>query len=616
MPVHTSRLENRVEMLEVYKKLTEVLNDRDRQLAFYVLLLTLVVAIVEVMGVASIMPFMAVLTNPGVIHTNPLLSFLYENLLFETSESFLFFLGVGVFIFLVGSSFLKALVVWAHIYFANTRNYYISSRVVTAYLKQPYSWFVQRNSSSLAASVLEEVSRVVNGCLYPLMRLISNAIVAILILALLTYADPTLAFSAMILLSMCYGIIIKFAGKRLKRRGQELSQAQNDRLRAVTEAFGGIKDVKIGGYEAFFLNRYRVPAKQHAMAGVSAKLWAEVPSFAMQALIFGSMMLTILYLMQTRDDFNSAVPVLALYALGAYKLMPALQEIYKQFVDLKYHSSALDKIHRDIARMDASNTEFPNIKTIQPMGMHQDILLKDVRFSYNTDEKIALAIDELKINSKETVGFVGGSGAGKTTTADILLGLLFPQQGGVYVDDERITKENLIKWQRSVGYVPQQIYLSDASVAENIAFGVHKSEMDIQAVERAARTAHIHDFIVSELEEGYQTAVGERGVRLSGGQRQRLGIARALYHDPDVLILDEATSALDNVTEKVIMKAVEELGHKKTIIIIAHRLSTIQHSDNIIVFDSGHMVASGTYSELRKSSEHFKKLVDAQHQNE
>lgn len=598
-------------MIDIYKKLTCVLDRRDKRLALYVLLLTVVVAIIEVMGVASIMPFMAVLTNPSVIQTNPLLSFLYDFLDFNDTESFLFFLGVSVLIFLVGSTFLKAHVVWAHIHYANTRNYSLGSRVVSGYLQQPYSWFLSKNSSNLAAAVLEEVSRVVNGCLYPLMRLVSNVVVAALLLGVMTYADPKLAISAMLILSVSYGAIIKFAGKRLRQKGQEQSEAQKARLQAVNEAFGGVKDVKIGGYENFFIDKFRQPAKKHAMAAVSAKLWAEMPSFAMQALVFSSMMLTILYLMKTRDGFNNAVPVMALYALGIYKLMPAVQEIYKQFVEMRYHQPALDETVRNIQLMRSSEeVYFPEDHT-RPMGLQDCIEMKKVKYKYPESTGTALEVNYLRIDCNQTVGIVGGSGAGKTTTVDLLLGLLRPTSGCICVDGNEINEGNLRAWQKSLGYVPQSIYLTDNTVAANIAFGLPQNQVDMDAVIRAAKTAHIHDFIVNELPEGYQTGVGERGMRLSGGQRQRIGIARALYHDPDVLILDEATSALDNVTEKIIMDAVDELSNKKTIIIIAHRLSTIRNSDVIHMFDQGRMVASGSYDELLEKNEGFRHMVQA-----
>ena len=598
-------------MLQVYTKLARILDHRDKQLAVYVLLLALMVSIIEVLGVASIMPFMAVLTNPGVIQTNAILAYTFDVLEFDTTDNFVFFLGVSVFIFLVGSAFLRALVVWSQVYYANIRHLSISSRVVSGYLQQPYYWFLTKNSSNLAAAVLEEVSRVVNGCLYPFMRLITNGIVATLLLSLLVYADPLLALGSFLVLGFSYGIIILHAGEHLSTQGHIISASQTGRLKALNEAFGGIKDVKSGGYENYFIDKYRKHARRHALSSVSAKLWGEMPSFAMQALVFGGMMIMILYLMKTRDSFDNAIPVLSLFALGAYKLMPALQEIYKQIVEIKYNQPALDVIYKDIELLKPSSELFSKYSD-NALELNDQIELRDVKYSYPESEKIALDIRSLKIQKNSTVGFVGGSGAGKTTTVDLILGLLEASSGGLYVDDILIDQNNIRPWQMNLGYVSQQIYLSDDSIAANIAFGVPQVDIDYAAVTNAAKIAHLHEFITSELENGYHTEVGERGVRLSGGQRQRIGIARALYHNPDVLILDEATSALDYLTEKIIMDAVEELSHKKTIIIIAHRLSTIRNCDKLFLLNNGEVVATGSYDQLMSENADFKKMANAQ----
>ena len=599
-------------MIKVYSTLLEVLSKKERKQAFYVLILTVMVAFIEVLGVASIMPFMAVVANPEVIETNFILSFLFQKLGFGSTDAFVFFLGICVLVILVGSTLLKAFVVWAQVYFASLRNYSISSRVVAGYLQQPYSWFLMRNSSNLASSILEEVSRVVHGTLYPLMRLISNGLIAILLLTLLIYVDPLLAVSTLLVLGISYGLIFKFAGNRMANQGRILSESQRNRLKAVNEAFGGIKDVKITGLENTFIDKFRKPAKRLALTNVSAKLWAEMPSFAMQGLVFGGMMVIMLYLIKTRDGFNGAVPVLTLYALGAYKLMPALQEIYKQLVDIRYHQPALESIHNDMRFIGSIQTS-NNDDVSSLLAVRDAIELKDLAYSYPETDKVALEIDSLKIEKNNTIGFVGGSGAGKTTAVDLILGLLRPDKGGVYVDHQKIGRNNLRAWQRNIGYVPQLIFLSDDSVAANIAFGLPPDRIDFKAVEEAARVANLHDFIVNELPEGYDTIIGERGVRLSGGQRQRIGIARALYNNPGILILDEATSALDNITEKIIMEAVRKLGHKKTIIIVAHRLSTVRMSDKLFLFKNGRITASGSYEKLIESNPEFKEMAQVQH---
>lgn len=596
-------------MIKVYNALIGVLDSKERKQALYVLLLTIMVAFIEVLGVASIMPFMAVITNPDIIKNNQILSFLYGALGFNTTERFIFFLGVFVLIFLVGSTILKAFVVWAQVYFASMRNYSISSRIVTGYLRQPYSWFLVKNSSHIASSVLEEVSRVVHGSLYPFMRLISNGLITVLMLALLIYVDPILAIGSLIVLGVSYGMIFKFAGKRLAHQGVVLSESQRGRLKAVNEAFGGIKDVKVSGLEKYFIEKYNSPAKKLAIANVSAKLWSEMPSFVMQALVFGGMMVIMLYLVKSKDGFSGAAPILTLYALAAYKLMPALQEVYKQLVEIRYHQSALNAIYTDLSQLSTAEEDIPEMSVNSLIHISKVMELRDISFIYPESNKVALEIRRLKIEKNSTVGFVGGSGAGKTTAVDIILGLLLPEEGNIFIDDKKIIQRDMRSWQRNIGYVPQHIFLADDDITANIAFGLPHDKIDFSAVEKAARVANLHECIKNELPDGYNTVIGERGVRLSGGQRQRIGIARAVYHDPEVLILDEATSALDNITEKIIMEAVRKLGHKKTIIIVAHRLSTVRYSDKLFLFEKGKIIASGSYNELINSNSNFKKMA-------
>jgi len=311
--------------------------------------------------------------------------------------------------------------------------------------------------------------------------------------------------------------------------------------------------------------------------------------------------------MKTRGGLEDMIPVLAMYALGGYKLMPSLQEIYKQLAEIKGHKSALDAIQKDINLLNSLYSLSANAD--KKITVESCIELREIRFSYPETSKSVLDGISLKVARNSTVGFVGGSGSGKTTTVDIMLGLLNPAAGGLYVDDKRIVDETIHAWQRNLGYVPQQIFLTDDTIAANIAFGIPAEDIDQANIERAARAAHLHDFIINELPIGYNTMVGERGVRLSGGQRQRIGIARALYHDPDVLIFDEATSALDNITEKVVMDAVRELGHTKTIILIAHRLSTVESCDELFLFSNGKIIANGTYQELMQTNATFREMA-------
>ncbi|MAD94168.1 MAG: hypothetical protein CML33_01575 [Rhodobacteraceae bacterium] len=313
-------------------------------------------------------------------------------------------------------------------------------------------------------------------------------------------------------------------------------------------------------------------------------------------------MLATLYLMTKSGSFANALPVIALYAFAGYRLMPALQQIYQAVTQLSFAAPALDALLKEVRSLGLPS---PLNARIKPLPLTKQIQFRQVTYCYPNAQHPALKSMDLTIPARSTVGLVGATGSGKTTTVDVILGLLEPQEGFLTVDGEPITAKNRLQWQRTIGYVPQHIYLADDSVVANIAFGENGEDVDQQAVERAARIANLHEFVVNDLPQGYSTAVGERGVRLSGGQRQRIGIARALYHSPRVLVLDEATSALDSITEKTVMDRVTKLGQDITIILIAHRLSTVRQCDQIYLLDRGEVKASGTYDELTTTSRQF-----------
>jgi len=389
----------------------------------------------------------------------------------------------------------------------------------------------------------------------------------------------------------------------LKRLGQARIDANKERFTALSEAFGALKVVKVGGLEQAYINRFANPAEIFAKGQSAAKVIAQIPRYALEATAFGGMLLIILFLMKESGNFDSALPIIALYAFAGYRLMPALQQIYAAFTQLRFAGPALDALHKELSSLQTMNND-QNCH-LATMQLNQDIRLEQVCYRYPNGSQQALKGIDLIIPAHSTVGFVGETGSGKTTMVDVILGLLEIQEGTLKIDSQPITATNCRSWQRSIGYVPQDIYLVDGSVSANIAFGVNAKDIDQQAVERAAKVANLHEFVVNGLPQGYATTVGERGVLLSGGQRQRIGIARALYHNPQVLILDEATSALDNLTEQAVMEAVSNLSHDITILLIAHRLSTLRQCDQIYFLELGEVKANGTYEELIASNQKF-----------
>jgi ABC-type multidrug transport system fused ATPase/permease subunit len=593
-------------MLQTIKKIIYLLSKRERKSALVLVGLIVIMAALDVIGVASIMPFIATIANPEIIKTNAILAKTYAMFDFQSEKSFLMFLGIVVIISLVSSLAYKAFATYVQLRFTLLCEFTIGTRLVGGYLSQPYTWFLNRHSSDLGNVVLSEVNQVIGNAITPVMTLIAQGLLSATLLALLVWMDPKLALIVGAVLGLTYGIIYFIVRSLLSKVGRDRVKANLDRYKAVNEAFSGIKEVKVGGLEKTYTNLFARPAEIYAKSHASVQVIMQLPRFAVEAVAFGGMLLVVLYLMSGTGGFASGLPIVAVYSLAGYRLMPALQMVYASIVQLRSANASLDVLYNDLNSIPAvidentSSDVLPLIKCIQ---------LKEVNFFYPLAKKQALQNLNLEIPALKTIGMIGVSGSGKTTTVDLILGLLEPDSGIFEVDGVSINSFNRRNWQKGIGYVPQQIFLTDDSIAANIAFGQPVDNIDMNAVERAAKIANMHDFVVNELPQGYQTAVGERGVRLSGGQRQRIGIARALYNKPQLLILDEATSALDNLTEQAVMEAVNNLGGDITIIIIAHRLSTVRSCDKIYMMQHGQVIANGTYDELLKYNESFQAMA-------
>ena len=561
-------------MIQIFKKLILLLSVEERRKMYLLLLMILIMAFLDMIGVASILPFMAVLTNPDIIDTNLFLNGLYQSSSIfgvENNQQFLFVLGILVLLLLVISLSFKAITIYVQVRFVQMRQYSIGKRLVEGYLQQPYSWFLGRHSANLGKTILSEVEQVVGGGLLQFMNLIATGVVAFAIVTLLIIIDPKLAFLVGLTLCLAYGLIFNFTRKYLKRNGQERLENNELRFTAVSEAFSAAKEVKVGGMEQIYTRRFSHPAQIVAQNLASAASISQLPRFFLEAVAFGGILLLSLYMMGISGSLNSSLPIISLYVFAGYRLMPALQQIYASLSQLTVVGPSINELFNDFKNLKPS-------KLNQDQGIlsfNKTINLKNIHYNYPDAQRTALKNINININAKTTVGFVGTTGSGKTTTIDIILGLLEPQKGTLEVDGQIINEKNSRSWQRSIGYVPQHIFLSDDTVEANIAFGVEPEKINQKAIERASKIANLHNFVNDELPKKYKTKIGERGVRLSGGQRQRIGIARALYHDPKVLILDEATSALDTETEQEVMDAVNKLNKDITIILIAQRYRTL-----------------------------------------
>jgi ABC-type multidrug transport system fused ATPase/permease subunit len=596
--------------LSAQRKILDLLTSKEKRRGGLVFCVVTCMAVFEVAGVASVMPFLSVMGNPELVESNEFLAMLFAGLDFESRQRFLIFLGVSAFVIVLFSSIFRVFAHYVMNRFVEMRRHSVAERLLETYLRQPYVFFLGRHSGDLAKSILSEVDLLVQNVFRPGLQAAAYAVVAVAILLLLIAVDPWLAIGVASCIGGLYALIYLVVRGLLSRIGRERADANLQRFTTASEALGGIKAIKLLGREHAYLSRFRPASIRLSRHMANNATLGLAPKFLIEAVAIGGVLVLAVLLMVTTGGVGEILPILGLYAFAGYKLLPAFQNIYSGVAKLRFGGAAVDDIHRDLHQ----RVTLTQIDQHMPaaLSLNEEIRLEAVAFTYPAAREPALEGINVTVPAATTVGLVGGTGAGKTTLVDIVLGLLYPTEGRLTVDGVPVTDENVRAWQQALGYVPQEIFLSDASVAENIAFGVPASEVDYIAIERAARMAQVHNFIVNQLPNGYGTEVGERGVRLSGGQRQRIGIARALYNDPDVLVFDEATSALDNATERAVMKAVNDLHEQKTIILIAHRLSTVESCDRIYLLEDGQLVDSGTYSELLTHSRAFQAMVGSE----
>lgn len=596
-------------MRETFAKLMDLLDARERRRFRLLMLGTLLMGLANMVGVASVAPFLAVLARPELVQENAVLATLHAWSGLENPATFTLWLGAGATTAYFGGIATKAAVSYGLMRFAAMRNYSISTRLMERYLGQPYIWFLGRHTAELNRTVLAEVQQTVNGVLIPFLNLVSNGVLVVFLLLLLIAVHPTIALFLGGLTGGAYAVTFLAVRGPLARLGEEQVDLLRTRFRLAQEGLGGAKEIKTLGLEATLLHRFAAMSRRLAGIVTRAGLYSLLPRHLLEGVAFGGMMTVVLGLVWLEaGDLSKILPVAGIYALAGSRISPAMQQIYQLLGKLRVGRAMLDNLHRHWSEAPPASVEAPPAA----IPLRERLVLENVAFAYPNAEQGALRGLDLEIPARSSVGIVGGTGAGKTTTIDLILGLLEPSGGRLLIDGRPIeTDADRRAWRRSVGYVPQQIHLVAASVAENIAFGLPPERIDMAAVERAARSAQLHEFIVEELPDGYDTEIGERGVRFSGGQRQRVGLARALFQNPDVLVFDEATSALDNVTERAVMDAVASLGGRKTVIMVAHRLSTVRDCDEIVLLEHGRVAARGPWAELIESSPAFRRMVEA-----
>jgi len=576
--------------MQYLKKIYFLLSPSQRKEGVLLFFMILIMALVDVIGVASILPFIAVLSNPSLIESNSILNEVFKiSSIFgvQSKLDFFFTLGVFTFLLLISSLIFKAIATFLQVRFVQMSEYSISKNLFEGYLHQKYSWFISSNSSNLAKNILSEVSIICGRGINPFIELLANLIVSILLISLLIFINPEIALTVASSLSLIYIIIFYFVRNKIQLLGVKRSTNNQFRFKVISEAFGAIKEVKLRNLEKKLTNIFANYGKIFAQSQALSQIISQLPRYILEAISFGGILLILLFIMKDTGSFSNALPIISVYVFAGYRLIPSLQKIYNSFSSLTFVSSSLDKLFNEINDLNKyDNIEYSPIN----ISFKNFIKFKNIYYRYPNSLKTSLNNINLTIPINSKVGLVGTTGSGKTTLVDIILGLLEPHQGTMEVDGKVISKENLRSWQNLLGYVPQNIYLSDDNVLKNIAFGLSDNHIDQALVEKVAKIANIDEFIKNELPNKYYTKIGERGIRLSGGQRQRIGIARALYNSPKVLILDEATSALDNQTEKKVMDEINKISKNLTTIIIAHRLNTVEDCNIIFKLEKGQII--------------------------
>ncbi|WP_062810818.1 ABC transporter ATP-binding protein [Alcanivorax sp. NBRC 102028] len=583
-------------------------------------ILVMLMAFAELASVVAIGPFMALISDPSVLSESGFIAQVYILSGLSDPKLFMFWLGVGMLLVLAFSTVISVFALWRLSMYGAQVGAEIGNRLYSHYMHQNWLFHAGGSSSQLTNKIAQETNRLTDGVINPFMQLNSRIVLVCLMSIALVIYNPVVALVGVSLFGGSYLLLFRFIRSKVVKNGRVVTAAQKQRFKMMGEGFGGVKDVILLGRQEIFTQQFESASYQMAAARGKNRVMGQCPRYIMEMVAFGAIIFLVLYLLSSNDgDIGAVVPILSVYALAGVKLLPAFQQVYASFSQIRGSLAAFEEIKPDLVaslpetiNSDAHSENLvtiDKIKSLPDLSVRKSIRLKNVSFSYPGKGEPLLNELNLEMKANHVVGLVGASGSGKSTIIDLLLALLDPEYGEVLIDDKPINEANKRAWQNSVGFVPQSIFLSDSSIAENIAFGIPKNKIDFKKVNRAAEMAHL-DELIDQLPEGMDTKVGERGVQLSGGQRQRIGIARALYNDPDVLVLDEATSALDGITEKLIMDAIHDFSGKKTIIMIAHRLSTVKKCDTIFLLDRGKVVDSGTYAELDNRNEIFRKMAE------
>jgi len=571
---------------------------------WYLFIFMLITGVFEVFGLASIAPFLGIVADPDLVESNELINLAYSSMGFTGKNDFIIFIGLFFLVVIIITSTLNVFLNWKINSFVQYSTARLAQLLLNKYLCMPYTFFLNIHSSEISKNILNEVARAVELVIYPSLHALSKLVVTLFIVLLLFLVNPEIALTTFLVFSFFYLLIFKYLKKKIEIIGEAATAAISDRFKVISETIAGIKEIKLKRMEKQCCLLFKTPSENFAQYVITRHLFAEIPKALIEIVTFTLIILIIIYLMLAESDSGNRISIIALYGFAAYRLMPAVQLIFNNVTQIKFNFSSLKALSDRLVLMDG-NANY--VKNSVPLDFPNKVEIKELSYCYpGTKEKVLDKVS-LAFNPGMKVGLVGESGSGKSTLVDIILGLLELQSGEIILGNVKLSAENTSTWQEYLSYVPQNIFLFDGTVEQNIAFSLGQDSIDKERIQTVISQSVLNEFI-NDLPDKENTLVGERGVRISGGQKQRIGIARALYKKSNLLILDEATSAIDSINERKIIDTITTLPDKPAVIMIAHRISTVRNCDIIYVLKKGKIIASGSYDYLLSNCDYFKNL--------
>jgi len=577
----------------LYKRLWKHINPVRRGQFSLLLVLTFLSSFAEIVSLASVVPFIAIITQPEIIFDYPFIVNFVELFGIEKSADLVIPLSIAFLLASIVSGALRMLLVWMGLYTCNATGADFGVEIYRRTLYQPYSVQISRSSSEVLSGMTQKIGAA-TGAVSVLVNLVTSGMLFFAIILTIFLINPIVASSSVIVFGSAYILIALLTKYRVSSNGEIIASKENLLVKMIQEGLGSIRDILLDGSQATYYNEYRRGINSLVTGNTENAFLNTAPRFFMETLGIVIVSTLVIVMNYKSDSSLLALPILGVLALGAQRALPLMQQLYSGWTSILGNKASMVDV---LDLLDQPLPSYVNFPEPDPMTFNKTIRFENVLFRYNADTPIVLENITLEFPKGSRVGIIGSTGSGKSTILDLLMGMLEPGKGQILIDNKPINRNNQRSWQRLIAHVPQSIFLTDATIAENIALGQTLDQIDFNKVQQAAKQACIAEFIESSP-EGYKAIVGERGVRLSGGQRQRIGIARALFKESSVLIFDEATSALDNETEQAVMHAIEKLNQNLTLFIIAHRLTTLKKCSHIVELANGRIKRIGNYEEI------------------